>query len=61
MMITRGLPTTHEQMNWMLQVAIPLFIRGPVTAGLLMTGVVDGRAGLQARCNDTADPAASGV
>lgn len=47
LMLTRGLPTTQAQMDAVLIVAIPFFLIGPVTSGLLMTAIVDGRPGLQ--------------
>jgi membrane protease YdiL (CAAX protease family) len=47
LMITRGLPATQAQMDAVLQLAIPFFLLGPLTAGLLMTGIVDGRQGFR--------------
>lgn len=47
LMITRGLPATQNQMDAMLQFAIPFFLLGPLTSGLLMTGIVDGRSGFR--------------
>ena len=40
-----GIPGTPEQFERLLPLAIPALIGGPVTAGLLLTGLVDGRAG----------------
>ena len=42
-----GIPTTKEALNAQLPVAIFLMILGPCVAGLVMTGLVDGRPGFR--------------
>lgn len=42
-----GLPTTNEQFNTQLPVAIPAMLGGPSIAGILMTGIVSGKKGLR--------------
>ncbi len=45
MIVSVGIPATKEQLNNMLPVAIVAMLGGPSAAGILMTGLVDGRAG----------------
>jgi CAAX protease family protein len=45
--LTRGLPATGEELNAVLPMVIPLFLLGPAISGLLMTALVDGRAGFR--------------
>src|SRR5512142_2526094 len=47
MMISRGLPATKQEMNAEVLYAIPFMLVGPLVSGLLMTGLVDGRAGFR--------------
>jgi membrane protease YdiL (CAAX protease family) len=42
-----GIPGTPEQFERLLPFAIPVMIVGPGVAGLLLTGFVDGRAGIR--------------
>ena len=42
-----GIPTTKEQFDMQLPIAILLMIVGPSAAGLLLTGIVYGRAGFR--------------
>ena len=46
--VSGGIPATKEQMNAVLPVAIVAMLLGPAAAGLLMTGLVYGRAGFRA-------------
>ena len=45
--ILRGIPGTKEAMQAVLPVAIVAMLLGPAAAGLLMIGLVDGRAGFR--------------
>ncbi len=47
MMITSGLPATKQEMNSAVLYAIPFMLVGPLVSGLLMTALVDGRAGFR--------------
>jgi hypothetical protein len=42
-----GIPATAEQFERLVPFAIPVMIIGPAVAGLLLTGLVSGRAGLR--------------
>lgn len=42
-----GMPTTKDQMEAVLPVAIAALLLGPSTSGLLMLGLVDGKAGFR--------------
>ncbi len=42
-----GIPATREEFDRLLPLAIPSLLGGPTVAGLLMTGVVDGKAGFR--------------
>lgn len=42
-----GMPTTKDQMEAVLPVAIVALLLGPSTSGLLMLGLVDGKAGFR--------------
>lgn len=44
---SRGLPANRQEMNEAVLVAIPFMLLGPGISGLLMTGLVDGRAGFR--------------
>jgi len=43
----RGIPASKEQMNMVLPVAIVAMLVGPSVAGILLTGLADGRAGFR--------------
>lgn len=45
--VSVGIPATKEQLNNVLPVAIVAMLVGPSAAGILMTGLVDGRAGFR--------------
>ena len=46
--VASGIPATKEEMNAVLPVAIVAMLFGPSAAGLLMTGLIDGKAGFRA-------------
>jgi len=43
----KGIPATKEQFNMVLPVAIVVMLGGPSVAGILLTGLADGRAGFR--------------
>ncbi len=47
MLLRAGLPATRQEMNGTVMFAIPFMLLGPSISGLLMTGLVDGRAGFR--------------
>ncbi|UCB46905.1 MAG: CPBP family intramembrane metalloprotease [Spirochaetota bacterium] len=44
---SRGIPATKEQFDMMLPVGIVALLGGPIIAGILLTGLADGRAGFR--------------
>jgi membrane protease YdiL (CAAX protease family) len=44
---SRGIPATKEQFNMVLPVAIVAVLGGPSVAGILLTGLADGRVGFR--------------
>ncbi|HSA96208.1 MAG TPA: alpha/beta fold hydrolase [Acidobacteriota bacterium] len=47
LLLRSGLPANRQEMNEAILLAIPFMLLGPSLSGLLMTGLVDGRAGFR--------------